>query len=182
MLKKISLIMLTILLVLPMIVGCQKNIDASAGPENTALAQNEFADYYFYYPNDWTLDSNNTFISIISGDSIIAPANKSISVMVSDLFDAKMTLQEFWEHSKKLVSGTFTDYTEVLKDEEVKVGDINALSVIYTAKITDKVYKFKQTFVVRSGSVYIITYTATEADFDKGTNAYNTVIETFKFK
>ena len=166
--KKLSLIILTVFILLPMLFGCQTNIDETAGPENTFLAQIEFANYYFYYPNDWTLDSNNTFISIISGDSLIAPANRSISVMANDLIDANMTLSEFWENSKTLASGTFNDYTEI-SNEEIKVGDDDALSVVYTAKMTDKVYKFKQSFVIRGGSDYMITYTATESDFEMGT-------------
>ena len=179
--KKKIYIVLSLILLLVFTTGCQNNISETAGPENTNLAQNEFTKYYFYYPNDWTLDSNNTFISIISGDSLLTPANRSISVMQSDLIDTKMTAQDFWEYSKTLVNDTFNEFVEVSTDE-TKVADLNAFNAIYTAKITDKVYKFKQTFIVRGGVVYIITYTATDLDFEKGINAFNTVIQTFKFK
>jgi len=178
--KRFSLLLLFLLLTFTLF-GCQKNIDENAGPENTLLAQNDFANYYFFYPDDWTLDSNTTFISIIKSDSLITPANRSISVMESDLVDAKMSLTDFWAQSKKLVNETFKEFTEV-STEEIKVAELDALTAVYTTKTTDKVYKFKQTFIKNGGKVYIITYTATEADFDKSNDAYNTVLQTFKFR
>lgn len=156
------------------------NNDTSA-PANSKLAENKFADYTFYYPDDWTLDHDTSFISIIGGGNSLIPEDKSVSVMVNDLTQPKTTPSEFWVQSQSYLSVTFSDLNE-LSVEELKVGGADACKVVYTAKITDKVYKFGQTFVIRSGAVYIITYTATEADFDEASNAYNMVLETFYFK
>ena len=161
--------------------SCSSGNNDTSAPENGKLAGNQFTDYTFYYPDDWVLDHDTSFISVIGGGTGLTPEDKSVSVMVSDLTQPTLTPKEFWEQSKGYLSATFSDLTEI-SIEDIKVSGVDSCFVVYTAKITDKVYKFGQTFAIKGGAVYIITYTATEEDYDEALNSYKMVLETFKFK
>ncbi|HBL83759.1 MAG: hypothetical protein A2Y17_08535 [Clostridiales bacterium GWF2_38_85] len=179
---RIKIISLVIILAFGLILGgCNSIGNDTSIPDGMVIAENDLADYTFCYPEDWELDMNSTMMSVIGGGTALHPANKSISVMVLDLANPNVGAIDFWNEYKASFDGTFKEFTAE-EPTEVTVDDNIGCTVVYTAKITDATYKYAQTIVIKQGTVYLITFTATPDDYNETIDVYNNVLNTFKFK
>ena len=62
------------------------------------------------------------------------------------------------------------------------MGGIDGYYVEYTAKVTDKEYKFGQAMVFNINRVYILTYTTETEAFETRLSVFTEAINTFSFK
>lgn len=154
-------------------------------PEGKLTATNDAIDYYFFYPADgvWMPDRNDGMISILSDyDQVSGTCTSSISG-TDFQYDPKTitTEKEYWEKNLDGYKNTFKDLT-VTKEEEIKMGGIDGYYVEYTAKVTDKEYKFGQAMVFNINRVYILTYTTEVEAFATRLPVFTDAINTFSFK
>ena len=115
-------------------------------------------------------------IAIKPAPSSTGIVNTSISVSAYELAseDSAMGVNEYWDRYKGTLETTFGEF-ELTKESELTVDGIPAARKEYKGKLTDSVYKFVQVFCIRNGTVYQITFTASEEDYDSYVSAVDTV-------
>lgn len=182
--KRIVFLVLVAVMLFSM-VACGETENPYNAPEGKLTATNDAVVYYFFYPSDgvWTPDRNDGMVSVLSDyDQVAGTCSSSISV-TDFQYDPKTITneKEYWEKNLDSYKNTFKDLT-VTKEEEIKISDIDGYYVEYTAKVTDKEYKFGQAMVFNMNRVYIITYTAETEAFAKRLPVFTDVINTFSFK
>ncbi len=147
--------------------SCSKESDV---PEGMQLVSNEFVNYEFYVPEDWTPDTTiDGFLSAKTGD------NSNVSVQTMTWNNKYDSLDAYFrsDYLKKLES-TFKSIT-LLEDEcsieNQTVGTVKnpAAKYVYTVKSDDATYKIMQYFSYNAGYIYIITYTGKIGDLVNGT-------------
>ncbi|HAN21303.1 MAG: hypothetical protein A2Y15_07325 [Clostridiales bacterium GWF2_36_10] len=161
--------------------ACDDTVNSDeAMPKNTIKADNEAVDYYFYYPKTWELDRNDGMISIRYNTSTNSTTQKYASISVSSYTTDKLA-NDYWQDYADDISKTFHEY-ELLKEEETKLDEVVATRKEYTGKLSDVKYKFAQVICVRKGTVYLLTLTAAEEDFDTTVIDFGKVVSEFHFK
>ncbi len=157
--------------------------EGSEIPAGTLEATNDAVDFVFYYPDSWQVFTNEGMIAIKPAPSSTGIVNTSISVSAYELAseDSAMGVNEYWDRYNGTLETTFGEF-ELTKESELTVDGIPAARKEYKGKLTDSVYKFVQVFCIRNGTVYQITFTASEEDYDSYVSAVDTVTGNFRFK
>lgn len=186
MMKRFILFVLVAIMLLS-VTSCADSTDENPynAPEGKLTATNDAVVYYFFYPSDgvWTPDRNDGMVSILSDyDQVEGTCTSSISVTDFQYDPKEITNEkEYWEKNLEGYQSTFKDLT-VTKEEEMKLGGIDGYYVEYTAKVTDKEYKFGQAMVFNANRVYIVTYTTETEAFATRFSVYTDVLSSFSFK
>ena len=158
------------------IVSCSNSTDDSNIPEGMIRASGEAASYILYIPDDWQVDlQTGVTTAHVSSDD---PSN--ISAAAWELEHTDDTIDTWWEVNLAELENAFTDYTEIYSGD-TELGGIPAKEYIYTAKLGGAEYKYMQVAAVRSGSVYVITYTALPEVFDSHTDEVSEILDAFRF-
>ena len=168
-------------------------------------AGNEAVDYSFAYPKEWELGRNDGVIAIRldCNESDAVAEYASINVLEFTLADANTGARDYWNGYKKDLAETLKDFTVLgaptetagsadesaaaeasapaAEGEEIKLGGTVALKVRYSGRVTEKTYLYDQIICCRNGTVYMITFTATNDDYPKAKPALDVVAETFVF-
>lgn len=201
--KKTIAAILILLLALASLTACGgQKIDETEGRKIAGKqAGNDAVDYSFAYPEEWELGDNNGMVSIRldcnKSDAIAQYA--SINVTTFSLADSNTGARDYWNKYKKDVAENLKDFTMLgssgggesgeagssaaaaAEGEEIKLGGTPALKVRYSARVTEKTYLFDQIICCRNGAVYIITFTATNDDYETAKPALDVLQETFVF-
>ena len=182
--KKLVLTILTFAMLISL-TACSEPENPYNAPEGKLVATNDSISYYFFYPSDgvWTVDRNDGMISILSDyDQVNGTCTSSISGTDFRYDPQEITnVKEYWEQNLESYKGTFSDMS-VTKEEEIKIGGLDGYYVEYTAKVTDREYKFGQAMVFNFSRVYILTYTTEVEAYDARLAVFKDAIETFRFK
>ncbi|MBE6650574.1 MAG: hypothetical protein E7613_04595 [Ruminococcaceae bacterium] len=177
--KKFLVLLSAFLLVITMTACGEKD---SSIPEGMKLPENDIVDYYFYYPETWSLSRNDGMISAYVSEK----DSSSVSITAFNSNQEVTSLDEYLAmdgttYTEKLKS-TFLD-VEILSDgEETKLHDALARQFVFTANVGGETYKFRQIITFRFDYIYIMTYTSTLEGFDKHTDEVNKIVKEFKFK
>lgn len=167
-------------------------------------AGNDAVDFSFAYPEEWELGDNDGRVSIRldcnKSDAIAQYA--SISVTTFTLSDSSVGARDYWNGYKKDLAATLTDFTVLNESaaaetsaaetsaetgtpsadgKEITLGGTVALKVRYSGKVTERTYLFDQIICCRNGAVYLVTFTATNDDYDTAKSALDVVQQTFVF-
>ena len=134
-------------------------------PEGMQLVENEFVNYEFYVPTDWTPDTSiDGFLSAKAND------NTNVSVQTMTWSNQYSSLDVYFreDYFKKLES-TFKDITLLeeecsIENQTVGVQKNPAGKYVYTVGSDDATYKIVQYFSYNAGYLYIITYTGKISD------------------
>ncbi|MBP5155672.1 MAG: hypothetical protein J6252_03730, partial [Clostridia bacterium] len=167
-------------------------------------AGNDAVDFSFAYPEEWELGDNDGRVSIRldcnKSDAIAQYA--SISVTTFTLSDSSVGARDYWNGYKKDLAATLKDFTVLNESaaaetsaaetsaetgtpsadgKEITLGGTVALKVRYSGKVTERTYLFDQIICCRNGAVYLVTFTATNDDYDTAKSALDVVQQTFVF-
>ncbi len=176
--RKHFAVILASLLLLAALFGCSPADLNEWVPAGMKKISNDMVDYNLYIPNDWTEDQSSGFIT-----AYVSSADRtSINIISFDLKNPNQTLDEFWAERKESFSSFFTDITYETEGEATLMGGEAAKKYIYTAKASGDDYKFMQIITIKSGVVYIFTYTATAGKYDIHVGNAQKIIENFSFK
>lgn len=111
-------------------------------------------------------------------------AAASVSVYIPDDANECETVEEYWEICKSKLSAELADYTHI-EDEcgTVALGGVAAKKYVYTAKkstgvgssgeVTLVTYKFMQIMAMHDGQIYVLMFSAPEAEYEKRVEAMN---------
>ncbi|PKM63023.1 MAG: hypothetical protein CVU97_02370 [Firmicutes bacterium HGW-Firmicutes-21] len=180
--KRISIILLAVTLLF--LSACSgKSNDEESMPEGTKKAANEAVDYYFYYPSNWVLDRNDGMISIRYNTSLSSKFETyaSVSVISFTLSNPNQRVNEYWEENVDDIKQTF-GVEDIYAEKETTLSGVVAARKEYKGSLGDTAVNFAQIICIRKGVVYLVTFTASEADYNATVGAFETVIGNFHFE
>ena len=82
---------------------------------------------------------------------------------------------------KGTLEKTFSDYA-LEGESELKLDGVPAVRKEYRGSLTETAYRFVQVFCIRNGTIYQITFTANDADYERYITALDTIVTNFHFK
>lgn len=161
--------------------GCSSGSD-SWHPAGMKLASSEDADYKMWVPESWTVDMSTGITSAYAGSGDYS----NVSVTAQNLSGEQnyLTPSEYWEIYKTDLEATFPD---IAYDEDTEGGislmlDENAaMKYSYTATVTGTEFHFISVVCIRSGTVYLITYTAQPAIYENHLEEVQNILDNFSF-
>ena len=174
--SRIIPVLLTLALIASVFCSCSKKSDVDI-PDGYQLASADEADYYFFIPATWTVDTKTTAYAAYASSS--DPA--SISVMTWSLSNTDSTLEEWWNTFLPDFEKVYSDFS-LISDENILINSVAAKKMTFTGAIGGTSYKFIQASAIKDSVVYVITYTSTADRFDEHTEEMQSVLEYFEFK
>ncbi len=202
MLKKILSLLLAVTALLTFC-GCAQNTEGEDLPDGSLRFNNDAADYTFVYTDDWSVDYQTGISSLQknTAGSSVAATYARISVMAFDGGNCE-SAREYWQSYKAEIKANYgsfaVDKESIATDDngnetegiEIKLDDAAALRVKYTADLNRSddtssesiPYTFEQVICLRNGSMYILTFSAREGDYDTCLAGFEQVINSFEFK
>lgn len=171
--------------------GTSQNYSVAQGTlENVTATENEYVDYTFEYPGDWTIIRNDGMIAVQSSEEKVSD-RVSISCTTFSV-DPNLTVLEYWDGDgteekigyyakmKETIGGDFKEISRT----ELELGNTGApaLMVTYSATTVDMTYQFSQVVSIISGDVYTFTYTALPERFEEWKPAFTHAVASFKLK
>ena len=163
--KAVSFILATAMSAM-LLTSCGEESDV---PEGMQLVENEFVNYEFYVPTDWTPDTSiDGFLSAKAND------NSNVSVQTMTWSNQFGSLDAYFreDYFKKLET-TFKDITLLeeecsIENQTVGIQKNPAAKYVYTVGSDNATYKIMQYFSYNAGYIYIITYTGKISDTVNG--------------
>ena len=162
--------LLAALLLLP---SCSKKGEYDP-PTGWQSASDEQADFYFYVPDNWTVD----FSTAAAGAYYSASDPSSVSVMAWELPNADTTLDEWWELNREEIEKVFANFT--LESEEnmtLTRDNLYAKRYVYTAELGGYGYRYMQVAALKGTSVYLFTYASVEENYESHLEAVNEMLD-----
>lgn len=148
-------------------------------PDGYKLISNDFVDYYFFVPSDWT----PTVTTGMTAASAPGEGNISVNVMA---FETTMTsLDDYWKEYEEDLLATFGEIT--FADPENKYTDANydgypGRQYTYTVTHNSKTNKYSQYITINAGYIYLVTFCADITVFDSNAGTFAEIFDNFRFK
>lgn len=175
--KRIYKIAFVIFMISLLLVSCKNDNSDPSVPEGMTLCENEYLDYLFYYPSEWSVDRNDGMISVYANSedrSNVSVTSFGLPGSVTDF--AQYLENEYLTYFK----ANFPDM-EMISATEATVDGAPAMEYVFKCNIAGVSYKFMQT-VALNIDVHVITYTAQEAVFDEYVDEAARMVTELKFK
>ncbi len=155
-------------------------------PEGFLLAENEGADYYFYYPSTWLLDRADAGMT----SAFVSETDYSnVSVTV---FTASPEFPTLPEYAENYYLKQFTDNFQNLNVERnqdgslkrsvLKIDDCDAIAFRYTANFGQEEYSFRTWLISYNGYIYTVLYTAKTDRYEANYPMAEKIAESIQFK
>ncbi|MCL1793978.1 MAG: hypothetical protein FWG34_08920 [Oscillospiraceae bacterium] len=163
-----------------------------------ALAENDSVDFYFYYPENFTMQRNDAMITVYINDSEIIQiealdpgsaenfkieTKPNLSATVFALPEGKYeTIEKYWNEFGLPSYETVFQDLEGEPEETLTIDGVEAKKYTYTLSVAGMKYKISQIVFFKKRQVYTLTYTATETKYETHANVLQIAAETFRFK
>ncbi len=134
-------------------VGCAKT--PAGVPSGMMRASAEVCDYDLFVPKDWIVTETGTATSAYKSDS----DPTSVSVMSWSMPYADSTVDEWWKGYEEEFTLIFSDFTVEVAGEDTLLGASAAKKYVYTGVLGENTYRYTQYAAVRSGELYLLTFT-----------------------
>lgn len=155
-------------------------------PQGFQLAENEGADYYFYYPNSWLLDRCD------AGMTSAYVSETDFSNVSVTAFTASLEYPTLPEYAEGYYLAQFRDNFQNLEVERnqdnslkrsvLKIDGCDAISFRYSARFAGEDYSFCTWLVSCNGYIYTILYTAKADAFDRNFAEAEKIAQSISFK
>ncbi len=140
-------------------------------------------DYVVEYPSNWDLDTSGTmgtkFIVLSPQEGVEDNFRESVNLVAQNLGGAAPSYEELAMMSKQQLTNMMSD-VNFISSEPVKLGEVDAYELVYTAKQGMYDLKFNQTFLIDDGILYVLTFTSDVNKYDVYIIPANKIVETFK--
>lgn len=161
--------------------ACSSDGSDVSAPAGTIYVENEILKVSTCYPIDWKVDRNDGMLSLLRDTSESSMISTYASVSVTKYNTNAADYSEYWEDYSERLSEELKDY-KAIEEEEIKVGGNTAGSYHYTATVDGSTYHFVQVVAVGGYSAYIITFTASDTDYENIKPEFDEIILNFSFK
>lgn len=144
-------------------------------PEGYQLATKDKYEFRFYVPLTWTVQRRAYNPSAYFSKTDLSNVSIASRIATEDIIDGASYWQQYTET-------TSFELSDIVIDENAKMGGYDAYGVEYTASISGLNYKLKQVFLAYNNMIYIFTYTSDRVNYDKHADDINAMLELFEFK
>ncbi|UKN01732.1 hypothetical protein K6119_18570 [Paracrocinitomix mangrovi] len=173
MMKKVLILAIAAVLSLS-IVGCESANDWNVYSKNGIEIQ---------YPDEWNLDTTNTYGTdlILFGPDLgkVDEFYENINVLSQDLPE-NMGLKEYSSISKSQIE-EFMPGSEVIEFEDVDA-ELPYQHIVYTGPMEGRDLEYMQRYIVKNNRAYVLTFTATQENFDLYKEEVNKIFDTFEIR
>ena len=159
---RILSLLLALCFTLPLLASCSKKGEYDP-PTGWQAASDEQADFYFYVPDNWTVD----FSTAAAGAYYSASDPSSVSVMAWELPNTDTSLDDWWALNREELEKVFTDFS--LESEEnmtLTRDNLYAKRYVYTASLGGYGYRYMQVAALKGTAVYLFTYCSVEENYE----------------
>lgn len=137
------------------------------------------------YPKDWSQQEGKKpiiaqFFTPQQSDS--DKYQENVSIIMQDFSSVGMTLDQFEKQTTDALTQYMTDF-KITTQEDTKINNNPGRILIFSGKMPgqDDLSLTLQAFTVSNNSVYAVTYTGKQDDFEKFVPLVQQMIKTFKF-
>lgn len=155
-------------------------------PDGFLLAENEGADYYFYYPETWLLDRADAGMTS-AYVSEMDFSNVSVTAMTAtgdypnlSEYAEEYYLKQFTDNFQNLEVERNQDGT--LKRSVLKIDECDAVSFGYSAVFGGENYHFRAWLISYNGYIYTVLYTAKEDRYEENYDLAEAIATSIQFK
>lgn len=175
--KKHTLFRVTALVIAAMLAcGALASCGEKAEHPGYKLARGDADDFDFYVPQSWTVSMTEGTVA-----AYCSPADpSSISLMPGELEHADSTPDDWWAAYESEFSSIYTDYS-LIEAKDDSLGGCAARTFVFSGKLLDNEYHFEITAAVRSGRIYMLTFTSTPDKYENHADTLADVKEFVKF-
>ena len=138
--------------------------------------------YTIRYPEKWILAEDGlgvTFHLVSPKDSESDPFRENVNLINQDLEGTNLDLDGYVklyeDRIKNQIKGTIT------RSERLKSGSFELHKIVYDAKINGFDLKLVQHYQIQNGKAYVLTFTATQADYEKHKLIGQQILNSFRF-
>ena len=167
-----ALAVLAALIAVTALASCGKKVE-HAGYK---LAAGEADDFDFYVPQSWTVSMTEGTVAAYCS----AADPSSISLMPGELEHADSTPDDWWATYESEFSAVYDDYN-LIETKDDSLGGTAAKTYVFSGKLLDTEYHFEITAAVRSGRIYMLTFTSTPDNYENHADTLADVTEFVKF-
>ena len=121
------------------------------------------------YPSDWEVNEDQLDIVVV----FLSPLEneddryqEKVNLVVMDLTSEPMTLQEFTQISQQEINLIITD-AKINSLTDIVISGEPAKKIDYQGKQEQKDYHWRQVWLIKNDHVYLLTYSAVDADYEK---------------
>ena len=167
-------------------------------PDGYKLISNDFVDYYFFVPSDWTptVTTGMTAASAPGGNITVNVMAFEFTMKSTDESDDKSTdnsldsllnksLNDYWKKYEADLISTFGAVTFADPENKFTEADFDGYKGrLYTYSIThnSKTNKYSQYITINGGYIYLVTFSADVSVFDSNTQVFDAIFDNFRFK
>lgn len=170
--KKIISIVILLATVAILLVSCS---DPNT-PDGMIQASGDSAPYLFYVPEDWKVDLQTGVTTAHDAEDL----RVTVSVTAYELEKRDDTVETWWEVNLHDLEAAFVDYEEI-SNGNTELDGVHAVEYVYSAKIGEDSYTFRQVAAIKDGDVYLITYSAPSAVFEANAEEFTKMVDCFLF-
>lgn len=106
---------------------------------------------------------------------------ENINLNTEDLNGQDVSLKDYAKAGLDQVFAQIPS-AKMITNNDIKLGGENAKEIIWSANLGNGILlKFKQVFLLKDGTAYVLTFTATETDYDKYIVDGEKILYSFKF-
>ena len=155
----------------------RKTGDAEA-PAGMVLVSNDDVAYRFYAPESWEVSFEQEIFAAYCKED-----RSSVSVIPYMPEEENMSVAQYFSICQnQMVDVGGAESFALISEEETKLGGRDATAYIYTYKIGDKIYQYKQIIAVYRSMLYSMTYTSVPENFEAHLDDVNAMVEAFAFR
>ena len=172
--KRFTALAVMLVMLCTVLVSCKKDTTV---PDGMKLASGDAASYYLYIPEDWVVD-----LATAATTAHVSQTDRSnISVSAWSLENADDTVDVWYDTAVEELKVSHTDFEEVSVTENTLSG-VYAKDYVFTAKLGGEARQYRQVAAVRSGVVYVLTYSTTPELFEEYLDEVDSIIAEFIIK
>lgn len=146
-------------------------------PQGMQRASGEYTDYNLFVPDSWQVETSTGVVTAKYSDSILV----NVSLMAATLENKEQTPDEYFDEYSEKFSTVYEDFN-IEAREDTLLDSHAAKKFVYTGKVTGVDAKYMQVVCIKSGIVYLFTYTASPDRYDKYLPDVEKMLEHFSFK
>ena len=152
--------------------------DEAPGLNGMKIASGKDVKYRLYVPEDWVIDRNQKIYAAYDPED-----RSSVSVVPYLPDEAEMSVAEYFELCAKGMTNTAgEDFRILSQDEKIDLGGRQATVYVYTYRVGQTVYQYKQVIAAYGSMIYSLTYTATPENFEAHLDEVDDIIKAFTFR
>ena len=158
--------------------GCTSKQTDPDAPDGFKIASSEEADYIFYVPESWDVETSSLYTSAYLE---VSGVKSSLSVTAYGMQFTDQTVEDWWSTYTEQFTEAFDNF-EVVKEDAVTMGGVEGKKYEYTATLAEGQYSFLCAAVVKNQYVYYMLYTATPENYSANLTDVESAISYFEFK